>query len=52
MIQRHLLWRLYHLTNEIKDSTRQVEDANENLTDLRAAVVSFSWRSEAVDEKS
>lgn len=40
MIQRHLLWRLYHLRTEINESTRQVEEANDKLTDLRATVVS------------
>ncbi len=40
MIQRHLLWRLYHLTNEINESTRSVEKANEKLAGLRDAVVS------------
>jgi len=39
MIQRHLLWRLYHLTNEINNSTKSVEEANEKLTGLRDAVV-------------
>ncbi|EIW69438.1 hypothetical protein TREMEDRAFT_62305 [Tremella mesenterica DSM 1558] len=38
LVQRHLLWRLYHLTEEINESTKQVEEANEKLTDLRAAV--------------
>lgn len=40
MIQRHLLWKLYHLTKEIDESTRQVESATEELKDLRSAVVS------------
>jgi structural maintenance of chromosome 1 len=42
MIKRHLLWRLYHITNEINESTRQVEEANEKLTELRTSVVSYS----------
>lgn len=40
MIHRHLLWRLYHLTTEITESARKVEEANDKLTDLRTAVVS------------
>lgn len=39
-IQRHLLWRLYHITSEINESTRKVEEANEQLTDLRSSSVS------------
>ncbi|ORY27190.1 hypothetical protein BCR39DRAFT_538898 [Naematelia encephala] len=38
MVQRHLLWRLFHLTNEITESTRKVEEANERLSDLRGTV--------------
>ncbi|KLT43612.1 RecF/RecN/SMC protein [Cutaneotrichosporon oleaginosum] len=38
MIQRHLLWRLYHITNEINDSTRRVEEASEQLAELRGTV--------------
>ncbi|BEJ14460.1 hypothetical protein CspHIS471_0402270 [Cutaneotrichosporon sp. HIS471] len=38
MIQRHLLWRLYHITNEINNSTRQVEEASGQLTELRGTV--------------
>jgi intracellular sulfur oxidation DsrE/DsrF family protein len=41
MIQRHLLWKLYHITQEIEASTRQVEEANEHLAENRAAVVSL-----------
>jgi structural maintenance of chromosome 1 len=44
MIKRHLLWRLYHITNEINESTRQVEEANEKLTELRTSVVGYSER--------
>jgi structural maintenance of chromosome 1 len=40
MVQRHLLWRLYHITNEINESAQKVEEANVKLRDLRAAVVS------------
>jgi structural maintenance of chromosome 1 len=39
-VQRHLLWRLYHITTEINESTRKVEEANEKLTGFRASVVS------------
>lgn len=39
MIQRHLLWRLYHITSAINESTRQVEEANEKLEELRTEVV-------------
>ena len=42
MVQRHLLWRLYHLTTEITESARQVEEANEKLTGLRTSAVGFS----------
>ncbi|WWC89989.1 uncharacterized protein L201_004919 [Kwoniella dendrophila CBS 6074] len=35
LIQRHALWRLYHLTNEINESTAKVEEANNKLADLR-----------------
>lgn len=40
MVQRHLLWRLYHITNEINESAQKVEEANVKLRDMRAAVVS------------
>lgn len=40
MIQRLLLWKLYHITEEINESTRQVEEATEKLHDLRNTVVS------------
>jgi structural maintenance of chromosome 1 len=43
-VQRHLLWRLYHITTEINESTRKVEEANEKLTGLRASAVSISKR--------
>lgn len=39
MVKRHLLWRLYHITNEITESTRKVEEVNEKLSDLRDNVV-------------
>lgn len=39
MIQRHLQWRLYHITNQINESARQVEEANETLSGLRKSVV-------------
>jgi structural maintenance of chromosome 1 len=39
-VQRQLLWRLYHITTEINESTRKVEAANDQLTDLRASAVS------------
>ncbi|WWD15974.1 hypothetical protein CI109_100398 [Kwoniella shandongensis] len=35
LVQRHLLWKLYHLTNEINESTQRVEEASERLSDLR-----------------
>ncbi|KAK8869753.1 hypothetical protein IAR55_000321 [Kwoniella newhampshirensis] len=35
LVQRHLLWRLYHLTNEINESTQRVEEASDRLADLR-----------------
>ncbi|WVQ78324.1 hypothetical protein IAT38_000409 [Cryptococcus sp. DSM 104549] len=35
MVERHLLWKLYHLTNEINNSAQKVEDANERLSNLR-----------------
>ncbi|GMK58711.1 hypothetical protein CspeluHIS016_0601530 [Cutaneotrichosporon spelunceum] len=38
MIQRHLLWRLYHITNEINNSARQVEEASDQLSGLRGTV--------------
>lgn len=40
MIQRYILWRLYHLTSEINESTRKIEEANERLTGLRSDLVS------------
>lgn len=43
MIQRHLLWRLYHITNEINNSTRQVEEASEQLAELRSTVVGSTF---------
>lgn len=42
MIQRHLLWRLYHITNEINNSTRQVEEASDQLAERRSTVVGIS----------
>jgi hypothetical protein len=39
MIQRHLLWRLYHITSAINESTRQVEETNEKLVELKSEVV-------------
>jgi structural maintenance of chromosome 1 len=41
MIQRHLLWKLYHITQEIEASTKKVEEANEKLSSGRKAVVSL-----------
>ncbi|OCF71781.1 cohesin complex subunit psm1 [Kwoniella mangroviensis CBS 8886] len=35
LVQRHALWRLFHLTNEINESTRKVEEASDKLADLR-----------------
>lgn len=40
LIQRHLLWKLYHITQEIEESTRKVEEVNEKLAESRSAVVS------------
>jgi len=40
MVQRLLLWKLYHITQEINRSTREVEKASEQLHDLRNTVVS------------
>ena len=39
MIQRHLLWKLYHITQEITDSAAKVEEANNKLENLRSSVV-------------
>lgn len=38
-MQRYILWKLYHLTNEINESTGKVEQANERLTGLRGDLV-------------
>ncbi|WRT67180.1 uncharacterized protein IL334_004146 [Kwoniella shivajii] len=35
LVQRHALWKLYHLTNEINESTQKVEEASNKLTELR-----------------
>lgn len=40
MIQRHLLWKLYHIKEEIDKSTKEVEEANAKLTDFKSSVVS------------
>ena len=40
LIKRHLLWRLYHLTQEINSHAEEIETANVQLTDLRDQVVS------------
>lgn len=48
-VQRQLLWRLYHITSEINESTRKVEAANDQLTDLRASAVSLLVRVELND---
>ncbi|WVF72212.1 hypothetical protein IAT40_007024 [Kwoniella sp. CBS 6097] len=37
LVIRHILWRLYHINNEIADATQRVEEANNKLTDLRQA---------------
>lgn len=44
MVNRQLLWRLYHITKEINESTRQVEEATEQLHDLQNSVVSCPLR--------
>ncbi|WWC61082.1 uncharacterized protein I303_103660 [Kwoniella dejecticola CBS 10117] len=36
LVQRHALWRLYHLTNEIQGSTEKVEEASNKLAELRS----------------
>ncbi|KAK4689768.1 structural maintenance of chromosome 1, partial [Tremellales sp. Uapishka_1] len=38
MVQRHFLWRLFHLAEQINRSTQSVEEANANLTQLRTSV--------------
>ena len=40
LIKRHLLWRLYHLAEEINSHAQEIEDANVKLADLRDQVVS------------
>jgi structural maintenance of chromosome 1 len=39
MIQRHVLWKLYHILQDIDESTHHVEEATEQLHDLENAVV-------------
>jgi structural maintenance of chromosome 1 len=46
-----LLWRLYHITNEINESAQKVEEANVKLRDLRAAVVS-GFRQSVADPRN
>jgi structural maintenance of chromosome 1 len=41
MIQRHLLWKLYHISQEIANSAEKVEEANTKLESLRTSVVSW-----------
>ncbi|WVR05191.1 hypothetical protein IAU60_002203 [Kwoniella sp. DSM 27419] len=35
LIQRHTLWKLYHLANDIDQATQKVEEANNKLTGSR-----------------
>ncbi|WVW83042.1 hypothetical protein I302_105059 [Kwoniella bestiolae CBS 10118] len=35
LVQRYALWKLYHLTNEINESTQKVEEASNKLAELR-----------------
>ncbi|WVQ89045.1 hypothetical protein IAS59_002792 [Cryptococcus gattii] len=37
LTQRLILWRLYHLTNKISQSTQKVEEASDRLAEFRAA---------------
>ncbi|WWC69419.1 uncharacterized protein I206_103358 [Kwoniella pini CBS 10737] len=37
LVQRHALWKLYHLTNEINESTEKVEEASNQLAEYRTA---------------
>lgn len=41
LVHRHMLWRLYHLTDEINESTRKVEEASGQLSELKEALVSL-----------
>lgn len=40
MVQRHLMWKLYHLTQEINEAKEEVEKRSEQLNDLNGEVVS------------
>lgn len=43
MIQRHLMWKLYHLTQEINEAKEEVEKRSEQLNDLNDEVVSAEY---------